>query len=169
MIITDIDILRKKNEPSTLEEAKEIIKKLEEELKLSPTEGAGLAAPQIGINKKVAIIRLGGEEDLDLVNPVIIDRRNPYINRKEGCLSFPNVEIDTQRYNELFVKDDLHPDGFVAVGFVAAVVEHEVQHLESILMIDVAIGKNKVGRNDPCPCGAMKNNKRIKFKNCHGK
>ena len=55
MIITNIEELRKPNEKTSLEEAKEIIKKLEQELNNSLTAGVGLAAPQIGIYKQVAI------------------------------------------------------------------------------------------------------------------
>ena len=170
MITTDLSVLRKKNEDATLEESRSIIKLLELELKNSKVPGVGLAAPQIGINKKVAIIRIeSSQEFLDLVNPKIIDKRNPYISENEACLSLPDTKINTQRYKEIVVVDDLHPEGFVAVGFVATVIEHEVDHLESVLITDRAIGKYKVGRNDACPCGRIENNKVVKFKNCHGR
>ena len=170
MITTDLKILRTKNTSATPEEAKEIIKFLEIELKKSNVPGVGLAAPQIGINKTVAIVRIeNSQEFLDLVNPKIIDKRNPYINENEACLSLPDTKINTQRYKEIVVVDDLHPEGFVAVGFVATVILHEVDHLESVLITDRAIGKYKVGRNDACPCGRIENNKVVKFKNCHGR
>lgn len=162
-------ILRAKNGPATIEEGKEIIKKLEEELNSAPREGAGLAAPQIGINKRVAIIRDPEGDNVDLINPVIIEKLYGFVNKGEGCLSLPGIEVDTTRYNEIFVKDDLHPEGFVAVGFTAVAIQHEVDHTESILIMDRGIGKYKVGRNDPCPCGAMKNGKPIKYKRCHGR
>ncbi len=163
MIITNIDDLRKQNEDASLEEAHEIIKKLDVELK--QTTGVGLAAPQIGIHKNIAIIR--SNDSVDLVNPVIIEKRNGFIFKNEGCLSFPGKQVDKFRYKEVFVKDDLHPDGFVAVGMTAVVILHECDHLNQVLLIDNNL--NKIGRNDSCPCGAMKEGRPIKFKNCHGR
>jgi peptide deformylase len=165
MIITNIDELRKQNTNASLEEAEEIIKRLERELKDSPINGVGLAAPQIGIHKNVVIIRTE-EDKLDLVNPIIVDKRNGFIFKDEGCLSFPGKKANTFRYKEVFIKDDIHPDGFVAVGMTAVVILHELGHLVGNLLIDNDVGK--VGRNDPCPCGALKEGRPIKFKNCHG-
>ena len=45
---------------------------------------------------------------------------------------------------------------------------HNCDHLEGILIIDRAVGKLKIGRNDPCPCGKKINGKAVKWKNCHG-
>lgn len=165
MIVTDEIELRKPNENASAEEAKTIIKRLENELDL--TTGIGLAAPQIGIHKKVAIIR-AGEEKLNLVNPIIIEKLNCTISRDEGCLSFPGERLNVLRFNEIFLKDDLHPDGIVVTGLMAIAVEHETDHCNSILFTDKSIN-NKIGRNDPCPCGNKKDGKNIKFKNCHGK
>jgi peptide deformylase len=164
MIITDEKELRKPNAIVTLEESEDIIKQLEVEL--SQTNGIGLAAPQIGIYKQVAIIR-NKEEVINLVNPIIVSRTHPYNHKEESCLSFPEKKFNTARFLEIAIKDDLHPAGFVAVGFSAIVLEHEIGHLFNDLIIDRAI--NKIGRNDPCPCGLQKEDKRIKFKNCHGK
>lgn len=168
MIITDISILRKRNENVSLEEAKGIIEKLELELINSLVFGVGLAAPQIGINKKVAIIRSSVEvqEYIDLVNPKIINKNYLFVNKDEGCLSFPNESFNVYRYKEVFVIDDLHPAGFVANGFIASIIIHEIEHLESVLIIDRSI-TNKIGRNDYCFCGAEKDGKRIKYKHCH--
>ena len=164
MIITDEKELRKPNELVSIEESKEIIKQLE--IELGNTHGIGLAAPQIGIHKRVVIIR-NKEEIIDLVNPIVLERKNHYINKEEGCLSFPERKFNTARFLELVVKDDLHPAGLVAVGFSAIILTHEIEHLFGTLIIDRAI--NKIGRNDPCPCGLEKDGKRIKFKNCHGR
>lgn len=161
MIVTDPNQLRQPIEEVNLEEAKEIISKLEKELSAEP-HGIGLAAPQIGIKKKVAIIRF--EEDIDLINPVILERNQPVIMKSEACLSLPGLSVDTQRYKEVFVKDLQRPEGFVATGNMAIALQHEIDHLEGILIIDRAIGKNKIKRNAPCPCGS-----KLKYKKCHGK
>ena len=171
MITTDLSILRKKNEKVNPEEMSELINKLEYELLNSPNHGVGLAAPQIGINKSIAIVRIninGQKENIDLVNPKIIDYKYPIINMGEGCLSFPDKSFNTQRYKEIVIIDDLHPSGFVALEFVSLVLQHETDHVDGILITDRALG-NKIGRNDPCPCGKIINNKVVKFKHCHGK
>jgi len=171
-IITDIEELRRPNDRIDPYEARSIIDKLETALDSSDKPGIGLAAPQIGIHKRVAIVRISHEnskEFVDLVNPEIIDQSFGTTFFDEGCLSFPGESFNTHRFKEVFVKDDLHPAGFVASGLVAIAVQHECDHLDSILITDRAIGKNKIGRNDPCPCGKTINGKRIKFKKCHGR
>lgn len=162
-ITTDLGTLKAQNNDASAEEAVEIIKKLESALKNSEVRGVGLAAPQISINKRVAIVRTE-YEDINLVNPTIVEKESGFVNFGEGCLSVPNERLNTQRYKEIFVKDDLHPDGFVAVGDVAVVIQHEIDHLDGILITDRVVGKNKIGRNDKCPCGSWK-----KYKRCHGR
>lgn len=171
-IVTDISELRKPNSDIDLYEAKSIIEKLEIALENSPKSGVGLAAPQIGIHKNVAIVRINHEEQkeyLDLVNPQIIEKSNGIMFPDEGCLSIPDTYVNTYRFKEIFVKDDLHPAGLIITDFAAIAVQHECDHLESILILDRTVGKGKIGRNDPCPCGATKNGKPIKWKKCHGK
>ena len=162
-IITDVAELKKKNEKATLEEAEEIIEKLEASLKDSKVPGVGLAAPQIGIHKRVAIIRIKGEEKLNLVNPIVVEKKNGFILNGEGCLSVPDKKVNTKRYKEIVVKDDLHPAGLVLTDMAAIVSLHECDHLESILITDRDLS-SQPGRNDPCFCGSGK-----KFKKCHGK
>ena len=162
-ILTDVIELKKKNEDATLEEAEEIIKQLEISLKESKVPGVGLAAPQIGIHKKVVIIRVRGEDDLNLVNPIIIEKKNGFVLNNEGCLSVPDKKVNTRRFKEILVKDDLHPSGLVLTDMIAVVAQHEIDHLESILITDRDLS-SQPGRNDPCFCGSGK-----KFKKCHGK
>ena len=157
MIITDVRKLSGHSESISLKEAKEIIKKLENELEASPVPGIGLAAPQIDIFKNVVIIRT--QNKIDLVNPEIKEKKEFTLSKGEGCLSLPGVRKDIWRYN-------LHPNGFIATSLDAFVIQHEVDHLFGKLITDY----KKIGRNDPCPCGAKdKNGKPIKFKKCHGR
>jgi len=160
MIITDIVELKLPNKNATIEEAEKIIKLLEQELKSSPRHGVGLAAPQIGIHKRIAIIRTG-KYSLDLVNPIIVDREHGMLVKGEGCLSFPNVALNTWRFDEVLVKCDKNPAGVVITGLEAVAVLHETDHCDSVLITDRA-AMQKVGRNDLCPCGSGK-----KFKKCH--
>lgn len=171
-IITDEAILRAPNEDVKPEEVDELVEILEQSLAHSPNKGVGLAAPQIGINKRIAIVRIK-TKDLDisfnLVNPVIVEKLNSFTHNEEGCLSIPNQRFDVKRYKEIFVKDDLRPAGMVLTGFEAVVVQHESDHLEGILVKDRGVGKHAIGRNDPCPCGKKINGKPIKWKKCHGR
>ena len=169
MITTDLSVLRKPNEIASLEEAKDIIVALEKELAASRIPGVGLAAPQIGIRKRVAIVRTE-DESIDLVNPVILEGDHLFLYKEESCLSLPNISVDTWRYREVFVKDDLHKAGFIGEGFISVVLQHEIDHLNSVLITDRIADKKKIGRNDPCPCGKVKDDgKPIKFKKCHGR
>lgn len=156
MIITDESKLRKKCENVSLFEAQEIIEKLIDELDKYPT-GAGLAANQIDIYKQIAIVK--SKELIVLVNPIIIEMSDLREFANEGCLSFPNQFITTKRYNEIFVKDDIHPAGIVCTGFEGVAIQHEINHLNSKTMFDYEIKIPKV--NDVCWCGKKK------YKKCH--
>jgi len=159
MIITDLDFLRKPCREASILEAGDIIQKLEEELHNSLIGGVGLSANQIGILKKVCIIRTP-KLSLDLVNPIILEQYDLCSFGGDGCLSIPGVYITTQRYNEIFLKDIMHPNGIIAVGLEAVIIEHECDHLNNILMIDRQIKIPK--QNDKCWCGSEK-----KYKKCH--
>jgi len=162
-ITTDLRTLRTPNSSASEEETTKIIRELELSLQSSSPRGVGLAAPQIAIHKRVAIIRTE-LECIDLVNPIIVEKEQSFVNFNEGCLSIPGERLNTRRYKEIFVKDDLHPDGFVAVGDVAVIIQHEIDHCDQILITDRVVGKNKIGRNDKCPCLSG-----LKYKRCHGR
>lgn len=155
---------------SSIEEADKIISVLEQELNLSNelgTPGIGLAASQCGIYKHVAIIRLGNTS-INLINAEISKSYDEFIFEEEGCLSFPGQVIRTKRFNEVVVKNNLcYPHEFVATGLLAIVVQHELDHLNGITILDRAFrqaSKIKAKPNDKCPC-----NSGLKYKKCHGK
>lgn len=173
MIITDQNTLRKKCENVSTEEVDELINLLELELKKSGDvgrPGIGLAAPQIGINKKAAIIRLK-KININLINAKIVEKNDPFIFENEGCLSFPGKFEKTNRYKEIVVENDVEPKKFVATDLVAVAIQHELDHLDGILLPDVAIKKKKVRPNDPCPCGKKDEFTGLakKYKKCHGR
>jgi len=174
MIITNNeDLLRVKCDDVNLNEVGELIEVLERELANSNRlgiSGIGLAAPQIGIHKNIAIVRLGKSKDLDinLVNCKITNQYDPIMFRSEGCLSFPGKVEDTTRFQEVHVINNLiEPYNFIATGFLSVVCQHEIDHLNGKLFFDHAIKKSemiksaKVRPNDPCPCNSNK-----KFKKC---
>ena len=160
MIITNEPELRQPCLDASLFEAQYIIDSIAKELSESKIIGVGLAANQIGINKKVCVIRID-QYQLDLVNPVIVDKQDLCSFKNEGCLSFPGEWLSTKRYNEVFIKDLLHPAGVVCTGLTAVVVQHEVGHLYGETMYDYQITM-PLGPNSLCWCGSGK-----KFKKCH--
>jgi peptide deformylase len=176
MIITNNEeALRVFCQPVLPEEVPALVAQLEAELDYANRlgkGGVGLAAPQIGIAKHIAIIRLGGGVNLDLVNAKLEKGFDPVLFTQEGCLSFPGRSEDTTRFQEVYLKDNLvYPHTFVATGFLAVVCQHELDHLNSVLFMDrvvktplVLVKKHKAGPNDKCPCGSDK-----KYKKCHGK
>lgn len=169
MILTSEKDLRIRCTDASLDEVNEIIQSLESELKASADRGLpgiGLAAPQIGIHKNVAIIRVTDTLSVNLVNPKIKASYNKQLFNGEGCLSFPGVYEKTMRYQEIHVTNDVEPKSFIASGLFAVVIQHEIDHLRGVLLPDVALkklGKNKVRPNDPCSCGSKK-----KYKKCCG-
>ena len=173
IIINDEAALRVKCEDVLPEEVGSLIATLESELAYANRlgkGGIGLAAPQIGIAKNIAIIRLGsGGLNTDLVNCKISHAYDPAPFMQEGCLSFPGRLEDTIRFQEVHITNTIN--SFVATGFFAVVCQHEIDHLNSTLFTDhlapkpqklePIINKLKVGPNDPCICGSSK-----KYKKC---
>ena len=146
MIVTNEDQLRVPCEEVSLDESEEIINKLDSELELSYMRGKpgiGLAGPQIGIHKRVAIIRVVGKNgkrfDINLVNAKIINKYNLQTFDKEGCLSFPGKFIKSKRYQEVHVQNMVEPKSFVATGLLAVCIQHELDHLDGILLPDIEI------------------------------
>lgn len=175
MIITNNEAaLRVVCAPVTLDEVGSLIETLEKELENANRlgkNGIGLAAPQIGIAKDIAIIRLP-KISLNLVNAKLIQGFDPAVFTDEGCLSFPGRVENTTRFQEVHIGNNLiEPYNFVATGFVAVVCQHELDHLNSTLFMDRKVVKPapvvrtaKVGPNEKCPCGSG-----LKYKKCCGR
>ena len=101
--------------------------------------GIGLAAPQIGINKQIAVVDIG-DGPINLINPRIID-----IDGKggieEGCLSLPEVLLKVKRADALRLStlDETGKNITIdAKGLLSIVIQHEIDHLNGILIIDHA-------------------------------
>ena len=109
---------------------------------LAEADGVGLAAPQIGVSRRVIIVDIANAEPIvppiALVNPVI-DIGQGMITAEEGCLSIPDVYGDVARYTNIDVSaldQDGEPFKFNADGFYARVLQHEIHHLDGKLFID---------------------------------
>ena len=99
--------------------------------------GIGLAAPQIGISKKLIVAEVE-DRIVKLANPEIVDIRGSD-NIAEGCLSVPDVTVDIERPNVVVVKG-LNEKGKIvevkANGLLARVLQHEIDHLKGKLITD---------------------------------
>jgi peptide deformylase len=99
---------------------------------------AGLAAPQVGVLLRVAVIELPEQELITLVNPEIVKKEGERIVQ-EGCLSIPGYFGEIKRAVTVKIKAK-NRDGkefrLKAEGFLAQALEQEIEHLDGILYID---------------------------------
>jgi peptide deformylase len=104
--------------------------------------GVGLAAPQLGRLRRIIVVQpFEDEPALALVNPEIITRGDDEEIGPEGCLSIGEVTVDVSRALAIRIRaQDLTGSEFEAEldGFAARVVQHEVDHLDGILILDRA-------------------------------
>jgi peptide deformylase len=104
-------------------------------------KGIGLAAPQVGVSKRVTVIDLSSgknpEEKLVLINPEIIAREGKQYE-EEGCLSFPDIHEKVQRAAKVTVRaQDEHGKWFEMDGeeLLSRAFQHEIDHLDGMLFI----------------------------------
>ncbi len=104
--------------------------------------GVGLAAPQLGISQRLLVYRIGSDAPLiTLVNPELEWRGEDLETFEEGCLSIPSVAVDVERPVHVRVRArDEHGDERLveASGLEARVIQHEMDHLDGVLMLDRA-------------------------------
>ena len=176
MIITEETQLRILcEEVKTVEEGEEIGAQLLKELSENQN-GIGLAANQIGINKRVCVINV--KEPLVLINPRIVERSEEQFMFSEGCLSFPKKYVRTGRHTSVTVESDNHEGKMVFTAdsdkiddaFETACVQHEIDHLDGITMFDRAMvaqphrATEKIGRNERVTITDGKETKELKWK-----
>src|SRR5690606_28255883 len=104
-------------------------------------EGVGLAAPQIGILKRVIVVDVGDEHGLiELINPEIVSKEGEQIG-PEGCLSIPGYRGDVRRAMTVTVKG-LDRNGnevtYTGSDLLARAFQHEIDHLNGVLYTDIA-------------------------------
>jgi len=136
-------VLREKSRP--VERFDEGLKKLVEDMveTMYLRDGVGLAAPQLGESLRVVTIdaRAGAEEEkkpLILINPEIVQKEGDIV-WNEGCLSFPGIYEEIKRADRVVVNArDLDGVQFTveAEGLLAVALQHEIDHLDGILIFD---------------------------------
>ena len=179
MIIKDKDKLITPCEVVSVKEGEDIAANLLQELRQSES-GIGLAANQIGINKRVCVVNV--KEPLVLINPKIVDKSEETFVFPEGCLSFPKKYVRTERHVSIKVEADNY-DGKLSFSadskniddaFECACVQHEIDHLDGITMFDrefkadsLVRGVNapkKIGRNEKVTITKGTESKVLKYK-----
>lgn len=109
---------------------------------MTAADGVGLAGPQIGQNIRLAVINkevAGTKKNLTLINPQIIKHSWRRVKDSEGCLSVPDVVKEIARYKKIAVKaldQNGQPLDFSAADLFARVIQHEIDHLDGILIVD---------------------------------
>lgn len=107
---------------------------------MAAASGVGLAAPQVGVSIRLAVLNLTGdpEDELILVNPEIVASADK-LTGEEGCLSFPGIYIKIQRAGKVTVRyQDLGgaEQTLEAEGLLSRAVQHELDHLAGVLLVD---------------------------------
>ena len=175
MIIKDKTKLEQKCSPISVKEGEEIGVRLLHELRQSES-GIGLAANQIGINKRVCVINV--KEPLVLINPKIVEKSKEQFIFPEGCLSFPDSKIKTQRHQDIVVEADNHEGKLsfsanskdINDAFECVCVQHEIDHLDGITMFDRKFvvepyrAPKSYGRNEKVTVEKDGDTKELKYK-----
>ena len=143
------EVLRKENVDIDLND-KEAIVKLLEDMKdtLKVADGCGLAAPQVGVNKRMVIV--DGRELTEtypelkdffrvMINPVVVEESEQTCEYSEGCLSVPGIYAEVRRPS--VIKVEYYDENLEKVveefdGFACRMVQHELSHLEGNLFVD---------------------------------
>ncbi|MFL0268216.1 peptide deformylase [Candidatus Clostridium radicumherbarum] len=138
------EILRKKSR--TVDEVTDRIRILLSDMleTMYTADGVGLAAPQVGILKRLAVVDVG-EGPVYLINPVILETEGEDID-EEGCLSIPGEQGAVLRPKKIKVKT-LNEKGaeviIEASDFFARAICHEMDHLDGVLFVDKVIKESE--------------------------
>lgn len=142
-------VLREETKPIT--DFDQDLEKLVEDMidTMRDAPGVGLAAPQVGVSKKLVVVEYGNEEDdsfpkqlFVLANPEIVDRSEDTVRGVEGCLSVPDLVGSVDRARVVTVRaQDQHGKNLKirAEGWLARIFQHEIDHINGILYTDRTI------------------------------
>ncbi|MGT2754401.1 peptide deformylase [Streptococcus ovis] len=132
-IVKDMLFLQQKSLPATQADLP-IGKDLQDTLLAHKDSCVGLAANMIGVRKRIIIVNLG-VLDLVMYNPVLLSKSSSY-QTEEGCLSLTGTR-ETTRYQEIavhFFNDAWQEQTMTFTGFTAQIIQHELDHLEGMLI-----------------------------------
>lgn len=134
----NLKFLRRKSEP---------VSEMDAELKvlvsdmievMNAHKGIGLAAPQVGILRRIIIIKVDGE-DIPLINPTIVKKSKETYLLEEGCLSLPETSLEIKRSTGVDARAfdiDGNELDIELEGLPARIFQHELDHLNGKLILD---------------------------------
>lgn len=142
------EVLRRKAEPVEVfdEDLRKLVQDMIETMREAP--GVGLAAPQIGISKRLIVVEFGSEDDESIpdqlyvvANPEIVRQSQETIDGIEGCLSVPGVAGEVERAAVVTVKGQDQYGKKIKIraqGWLARIFQHEIDHINGVLYTDRA-------------------------------
>jgi peptide deformylase len=148
IVFTPDPVLRRKAKKVTNidKDLQTLIDDMIETMRQAP--GVGLAAPQVGISERLAVIEYGDDEDesvpkklVVLINPEIVEASEEKVEGVEACLSIPRMVGEVDRHERIVVKAmNRHgkPVKMKVKGWMARIFQHEIDHLDGVLFTDRA-------------------------------
>jgi peptide deformylase len=142
------EVLRRKAEPVEVfdEDLRKLVEDMIETMRVAP--GVGLAAPQIGISKRLIVVEFGSEDDENIpeqlyvvANPEIVRQSDETIDGIEGCLSVPGVAGEVERAAVVTVRGQNQYGKKIKIraqGWLARIFQHEIDHINGVLYTDRA-------------------------------
>lgn len=138
------DELGKEALRSNAKEVKEITPRIRELIEdmfdtMYEANGVGLAAPQVGIRKRIVVVDVTGEDPVALINPVILEKDGEQTGY-EGCLSVPGKTGIVTRANHVVVEaynENMEKFTIEAEELMARALQHEIDHLDGVMYIDL--------------------------------
>jgi len=134
-------VLRERAKP--VPEVDDVVRALVDDLfeTMHAAKGVGLAANQVGVALRAAVVDVGDEhpDPLVLINPVVTPRGDTVETAEEGCLSIPDVFGEVERPVAITLEAldrDGKPYRMEVEGYKARAVQHEVDHLDGVLFLD---------------------------------
>jgi peptide deformylase len=147
-------------DPILREEAQPVVKITKEILDLAESmtkvmigaDGIGLAANQVGLLHRIFVINSSPHEEeaspIIMINPVILDQEGSIVEA-EGCLSFPELYVTIDRADKVRVRArSIYNEDMIyeTSGLMARAIQHEIDHLNGVLIIDHAMSKEDKDR-----------------------
>ena len=134
-IVKDTNVLTQKSEKVELNEAIEIVIDLLDTANHHADHCVGLAAPQIGVLKKVIVVK-AGNAFYPMINPVILKKIGNQFNSVEGCLSLEGERTVKRSKSVMVTYQDISGKKLTKTftGFIATIIQHEVDHLNGKLI-----------------------------------
>lgn len=134
-------VLRQRAEPvdQVTDDIQKLIRDMFETMYFS--NGVGLAAPQVGVLKRIIVCNPTGEkaDELAIINPRIVYKKGRRMKDCEGCLSIPGMSSEVVRFSKIKVRGkDANGDDLTleAEDLLARIIDHENDHLDGVLFID---------------------------------